>query len=78
MQMTTNYLIRLEVKFHNVVASLYWKILKTRNSFRSWYSLLHQATFFDMGVSWKLRWSAKLAILACVQYQPIQETQNFA
>ena len=48
--MTTNYLIRLEFKFHNVVAWLYWSFLKAHNSFRSWYSLL-QSTYFEISVN---------------------------
>ena len=44
--MTTNYLIRIEFKFNNVVAWLYWNFIKALNYFRSWYSLLRQVNIF--------------------------------
>ena len=49
--MMTSYLIRLEFKFHNVVAQSYWNFLKARNSFRWWYSLLDQVNFFEIGLT---------------------------
>ena len=48
--MTTNYLIHLEFKFHNVVAWLYWNFFKAHNSFGHGIHYCTGPTFFEIGI----------------------------